>query len=297
MKIQTKQIMEYLFLAAMLTVPVGAQDAAAPPHRSLNPPLRNWDVPRHWLPSSTEMDHANGLRALTTGSDPSVPLTFVAITPCRIADTRAGQGFTGQFGPPALTASTPRDFPLPQSTNCSIPATAAAYSLNLTAVPQGILGWLEVYPTGGKPQKPVSTLNSLNGQVIANAAIVPAGTSGGIEVEVANATDLVIDINGYFTSSTGGRTSVAFVESNGALGTGAPGVHSSRTGTGQYTITFPAGTFVPGVVTVPVATPYNSSATTVSSVTATVNSDGSGSVTLTFSQDTSFGVAVIQNTM
>ena len=44
----------------------------------------------------------------------------------------------------------------------------------------------------------VSTLNAPTGTVVANAAIVPAGTSGAISVYASDATDLVIDINGYF---------------------------------------------------------------------------------------------------
>jgi hypothetical protein len=44
----------------------------------------------------------------------------------------------------------------------------------------------------------VSTLNDLSGAIVANAAIVPAGSAGAISVFVYDATDLVIDINGYF---------------------------------------------------------------------------------------------------
>ena len=60
------------------------------------------------------------------------------------------------------------------------------------------LGYLTVWPTGQKPQNPVSTLNNLTGTIVANAAIVPAGTGGEIAVYPSNDTDLVIDINGYF---------------------------------------------------------------------------------------------------
>jgi hypothetical protein len=45
----------------------------------------------------------------------------------------------------------------------------------------------------------VSTLNDLQGAIVANAAIVPAGTSGSIDAFANNATDLIIDINGYYT--------------------------------------------------------------------------------------------------
>ncbi len=48
----------------------------------------------------------------------------------------------------------------------------------------------------------VSTLNS-NGRLKANAAIVPAGTNGGVDVYVTNPTHLVMDISGYFVPTSG----------------------------------------------------------------------------------------------
>ena len=62
-------------------------------------------------------------------------------------------------------------------TACGIPATAAAYSLNVTAVSQNLLGFLSIWPADS-PLPNVSTLNVYNsGTVVANAAIVPAGES------------------------------------------------------------------------------------------------------------------------
>ena len=63
---------------------------------------------------------------------------------------------------------------------------------------------MTAWPTG--QSKPLaSSLNALTGTVVANAAIVPAGTSGAIDVFVSDTTDLVIDINGYFAPmDTGG---------------------------------------------------------------------------------------------
>ena len=58
---------------------------------------------------------------------------------------------------------------------------------------------MTVWPTGrAKPL--VSTLNDIPGTIIANAAIVPAGTGGQISVYPTNDTDLIIDINGYFAA-------------------------------------------------------------------------------------------------
>jgi hypothetical protein len=127
-------------------------------------------------------------------------LQFYPLTPCRILDTRNANG---TFGGPAIAGGTSRSFPV-RSSACGVPATAAAYSLNLTVVPQGLLGYVTSWPTG-QPQPLVSTLNSLDGTVLANAAIVPAGTNGEVSFFAANTTDLVVDINGYFgPPGTGG---------------------------------------------------------------------------------------------
>ncbi len=114
-------------------------------------------------------------------------------TPCRVADTR---GPAGQFGGPAMYSGDIRNFPIPLGP-CTIPATARAYSLNVTAVPSGYLGYLTTWPTGGA-QALVSTLNSWTGKVVANAALVPAGTNESISVFVSDPTDVILDINGYF---------------------------------------------------------------------------------------------------
>ncbi len=124
-------------------------------------------------------------------------LYFYPMTPCRVADTR-GNGFSGSFGPPALVAAASRDFPM-LSSACSIPSTAKAYSLNLTAVvPSGGPSmYLTAYPAGDSV--PVAaTLNAVGGNVVGSAAIVPANGSGDISVYSSAATNLIIDINGYF---------------------------------------------------------------------------------------------------
>ena len=54
----------------------------------------------------------------------------------------------------------------------------------------------------------VSTLNAPTGTVTANAAIVPAGTGGDIDVFPSNDTDLVIDVNGYF-AAPGGKNALS----------------------------------------------------------------------------------------
>jgi hypothetical protein len=122
-------------------------------------------------------------------------LHFVPVAPCRVADTRNP---AGAFGGPFLSPGSTRSFTIPQSA-CSIPATAQAYSLNVTVVPRGPLSYLTLWPTG-QEQPFVSTLNSGEGLVTANAAIVPAGAGGAVSVFVTDATDVILDIDGYFDS-------------------------------------------------------------------------------------------------
>lgn len=129
---------------------------------------------------------------------PPPPLTttglyFVRVRPCRLADTREN---LGDFGKPALTGGVPRSFVIPQAP-CGIPSNAKAYSLNVTVVPKGPLGYITIWPSG-QNQPFVSTLNSVDGRVKANAAIVPAGVNGAVSVMATDPTELILDINGYF---------------------------------------------------------------------------------------------------
>jgi hypothetical protein len=119
-------------------------------------------------------------------------MQFIPVTPCRVVDTRNS---TGPFGGPEMSGGSTRTFNVPSS-SCGIPSTAAAYALNVTVVPDGQLSYLTIWPAG-QNQPFVSTLNS-DGRIKANAAIVPAGASGGINVFVTNPTHVIIDIDGYF---------------------------------------------------------------------------------------------------
>jgi hypothetical protein len=144
-------------------------------------------------------------------------LTFVPISPCRVVDTRNPMG---ALGGPALQAATPRSFPV-LSGSCGIPANASAYSLNVTVVPSGFLGYLTLWPTGNT-QPLASTINSYLGVAVANAAIVSAGTNGAVSAYATNPTDVILDINGYFVPQCNSTTQSV------ALGTGS--LPSSSTG-------------------------------------------------------------------
>jgi hypothetical protein len=176
----TRQVIPLLFVLA--SVPLFAEDI----------PLTNWTVPPYHRSS------ASG--GVTTMTDLTPGIGFVGVAPCRLVDTRQA-GFPAGYGQPALAAGAPRDFDLNSQPNCTgIPAGVDAYSLNFTVTNTQGPGFLKVYPQGGSVPLDVSTINYVGGQTIANAAIVPAGTGGGVTVIAGvSGTDLVMDINGYFT--------------------------------------------------------------------------------------------------
>ncbi len=134
-------------------------------------------------------------RTATVTFNTAVAYQFVAMSPCRVVDTRNPDG---PFGGPPIQGGTFRTFPIPQG-SCSIPTNAAAYSFNVTVVPQGHLGFLTVWPSSD-PQPSISTMNSLDGRIKADAAIVPAGTAQAVSVFASGTTDVILDINGYFIS-------------------------------------------------------------------------------------------------
>src|SRR5262249_7384389 len=149
-------------------------------------------IQRNWLNAN------GGLCAIGFNAQSPSALRFVPVTPCRVADTRNPDG---PFGGPFLGAGTTRGFAIPNS-SCNIPNTAQAYSLNVTVVPHGSLGFLTMFPCG-QTQPFVSTLNSTDGRVKAAAAIMPAGTpNGSVCIFVTGDTEAVIDINGYFDPAT-----------------------------------------------------------------------------------------------
>jgi YVTN family beta-propeller protein len=124
---------------------------------------------------------------------PPTALQFVTLAqPCRAVDTRPEHGGSGP-----IQGGSHQEFAISGAGSCGPLPSAAAYSLNVSVVPQGSLAYLTVWPAG-QAQPLVSTLNSLDGRIKANAAIVPAGASGKISVFATNTTNVVLDVDGYF---------------------------------------------------------------------------------------------------
>src|ERR1022692_4673314 len=210
-------------------------------NRNLNAdlPISTWQAPAFWDASSAHRDPldrekfqaARPTPEAASGTPLSNSMAFVAIVPCRLVDTRGFTGESGAFGPPAMNASETRTIPVLSNTRCNIPSTAQAYSLNFTVVPTGSLSFLTAWPTGNPPTPTVSILNDLLGTLLANAAVVPSGTSGSIDVFVTDTTQVIIDVNGYYAPQFSLANGTAAAPSLTFAGDNTSGLYSSGAGT------------------------------------------------------------------
>lgn len=153
-------------------------------------PLRDWNVSGPLRPAGES----------TTVTAAAWANAFVGIAPCRIVDTRYP---TGPYGGPPFAVQSTRTINIPGSPCVGIPA-AAAYSLNFTIINYDAGGgFVTAYPAGGAtPYASTVTFGPNPAFAVSNTAIVTPDASGSIEIYSSGRTDLIIDINGYFTGST-----------------------------------------------------------------------------------------------
>ncbi len=171
-------------------------------------PLKNWTAPPYWTPPRAAgqaapddqmQASAEGMTA-SAQSLPSSPVPFVAIAPCRIVDTRVGT--SDGFHEPNFADGETRTFDFPASTDCpGLPATSVAYSLNVQYRPLSVLAFITLFPTG-TTMPTVSTLTAGPAAWVEDAAIIPAGTSGAVDVYCQYAGRVVIDVNGYYAAQS-----------------------------------------------------------------------------------------------
>jgi len=148
---------------------------------------------------------------------------FVPLVPARITDTRAGSGQpnAGLKLVPGATLNV-------QVTGTGgIPAGGVtAVVLNATVTDTTTAGFLTVFPTGA-PLPVASNLNWTAGVTVPNRVTVPVGAGGKVSFfNGLGSSDVIVDVNGYFTDSSG--TGASFVPLTPARivdtrnGTGAP---------------------------------------------------------------------------
>ena len=121
--------------------------------------------------------------------------SYHALGPCRVIDTRPASGFPAPFGAPKLATLGTRDFPITAA--CSVPASATAVQLNVAVTNSEGVGYLTLFPQGAV--RPIaSSINYAAGQTLSNAASIAIGAGGGVSVYCRTATDLIVDVTGYF---------------------------------------------------------------------------------------------------
>lgn len=270
-------------------------------------PVRNWPAPAYWMPAqppdlagvpgstSGKLSQPPGAAPRSGSVTPITgPLVFVGITPCRLVDTRSAMGFPAPFGGPSLQPRVVRTFPLKSHPNCIIPPEAKAFSLNLLAICPGPLAWLSAWPDG-YPYPNTSFLNAAAAGLYNNAVILAAGVNGGIDVWVENQADLIVDLNGYYMEAAAvNRTLGGVIQSNGTAQSLPAGWTSTRSGTGQYVISFPANTLPAGSSPASVLTPIGAIAT-LQGASVVRLADGSGTLTAVWSNDTTFSFVLAPN--
>jgi hypothetical protein len=81
-----------------------------------------------------------------------------------------------------------------------VPASAAGVALNVTAVNTADAGWLRVWPCAS-PEPSTSSVNyAFAGAVEPNAVVVPVDATGEVCVGTMTATEVVVDVSGWFDS-------------------------------------------------------------------------------------------------
>jgi hypothetical protein len=121
---------------------------------------------------------------------------FTGITPVRLLDTREPNDSGLPLGAGATTSVTVAGV-------ASVPSSASAVVLNVTAVNPTAAGYLTVWPAGG-PKPGTSNVNFVAGDVVPNLVTVGVGTGGQVSVfNFTGATHVVVDIMGWFDNAGG----------------------------------------------------------------------------------------------
>jgi hypothetical protein len=124
---------------------------------------------------------------------------YVAVSPARITDTRAGSG-QANAGSTLGAGST---LSVQVTGAGGVPATGVSgVVVNATVTNTTGSSFLTVWPTGGT-MPTVSNLNWVAGWTVPNRVIVPVGTGGKVNFyNKFGSTDLVVDVDGYYTDAT-----------------------------------------------------------------------------------------------
>ncbi len=191
---------------------------------------------------------------------------FVAIAPVRVLDSRFS--FEG-----ALTANEVRFVTVTGTGADSPPRYAGAVALNVTVInPNG--GFLSVWP-GDEPAPDTSALNFDQNQTVANAVTVRVSPSGQIAVRSSAATNLIVDVLGWYAAAATLSDGFGGSHAVPSAGGGFFGLHPTRILDTRSAGKLPANQGQALVVTPPVDLAGTEVAAVVLNVTA-VDADADG---------------------
>ena len=126
------------------------------------------------------------------GAQGAAGLKFVPVDPVRVLDTRDGTGgvTAGKVAPGGMVS-----FPV---IGGQVPPNAEAVALNVTTTAVDGPGYATVWPHG-EPMPATSSVNvSDAGETAANAAVVPVGAGGMLDMSTFEGAHLVVDLTGYW---------------------------------------------------------------------------------------------------
>ncbi len=219
---------------------------------------------------------------LVSATNPAGAVTFVPISPCRLADTRANPADAGLGGRDTpLTAG--ETFTLDANGNLgqctAIPQTATGISMNATSVNPTAPTFITIWPADAT--RPLaSSLNALPGEPpTPNGVATELSPTGEFSVyNLAGTVDIVIDINGYYIDHDhddryytedeidASMPAFGFIAADGTPSENTVGVDSvdATTTVGTYSITLTGIEFVEGdfaVTVTPACEGYTATAT------------------------------------
>jgi hypothetical protein len=129
-------------------------------------------------------------------------VNFGSINPARLLETRSGPGLETVDGR-QLGAGRGSDggiLTLQVTGRAGILVGATAASLTVVAISADGPGYLTVYPCDQARPKPAASVNYNGGDVRANAVLTKLSAAGTVCIYTLRATDIVVDVNGAFTS-------------------------------------------------------------------------------------------------
>ncbi|MET3804629.1 hypothetical protein ABIB25_001624 [Nakamurella sp. UYEF19] len=232
MKKWTRLTVVIAVVATALTVGLTGASASGTPNGGPTPPDSGTRV-AHAAPAETPPVQPHSPRPPARAET-----VYVAITPCRIIDTRLGGG--------KFTNGTTRTYYVggtfgfaPQggtSGGCGIPIGATAIAASIGSTNSERNGYLVAWPQNlSKPL--ASNLNYTKGQSIASGGNISIQKNSALALRIYNfggPTDVFMDVTGYYTQQMQGM-----IGSDGSVYSGSDGIVSATViNPGVYRVTF-----------------------------------------------------------